>query len=195
MSKPVFIRRRLLPQPLHHFQALGLVALLILAFWTPTARAIPQSQAESSTTLTSGVAIESQLSNGQIQVYQFALSASELAKIDIDVKKINLTVSLIGSDGRVLVEKKITHQTVRTDFLLWEAQSAGSYRLKVVADDKDPALGKYILKVSVFAASEQQSQAYRQHRETERLHRESLAARKLESLNRAIKAYQEATQL
>jgi CHAT domain-containing protein len=191
MKNPLFIHRPLLFKQVHYLQLSLLMALLTCG--ASVARA--SAQTDGLITLASGVAIEGQLSGGQVHTYQFAMEVSQLAKININVQGVNLHLSLSDANGQQLDEKKIAHLTTRSDIMLWEAQAAGVYRLQVRADGKDSDRGKYTLKVEVTPASEIQSQAFRKYREAQKLHVKYLADPKTEPLNQTIKAYKEALEL
>jgi CHAT domain-containing protein/Flp pilus assembly protein TadD len=91
--------------------------------------------------------LERELAGGQSHPYKMTLSAGQLVKLAVDQRGIDVVVKLFGSDGKQIIEFDSERRTQGKETISWVAEEAGSYRMDVLAKQKDAAAGRYEIQV------------------------------------------------
>jgi CHAT domain-containing protein/Tfp pilus assembly protein PilF len=102
-----------------------------------------------------GKPIERELAADQPHSYQMTLAAGQYVKLLVDQRGIDVVVKLFGPDGKQLIEANSERRQQGQETVSWVAEEAGSYRLDVLAKQKDAAAGRYeIQMVELHVATE-----------------------------------------
>ena len=136
--------------------AVLLIATLALGQWRSAAKTQPQ-EIHQPQTLTLGVPVESEITDGQSLAWQIYLSAGDYLRLLVDTKSDDVTVELLApgqtrqsgdkplfsvAAGNVLTD----HQTQIFSCI---AESAGNYRLEVFASNKGAISKRYEVKARI----------------------------------------------
>jgi CHAT domain-containing protein/Tfp pilus assembly protein PilF len=106
-----------------------------------------------------GKPIERELAGGQSHSYRMTLAAGQYVKLLVDKRGIDVTVRLVGPDGKQITEfeSEIRMQGQETVELV--AEEAGSYRLDVVVKQKDALPGGYEIQVGELRRATEKDRA------------------------------------
>jgi CHAT domain-containing protein/Tfp pilus assembly protein PilF len=97
--------------------------------------------------LEQGKPIERELAGGQSHTYQLTLTADQYVKLVVDQHGIDVGVSLFGLDGKSITEVNSETRTEGREAVSWVAEEAGSYRVDVLAKNKNATAGRYQIQV------------------------------------------------
>jgi CHAT domain-containing protein/predicted negative regulator of RcsB-dependent stress response len=155
-------------------------------------KALPGHQSGDVSWLRAGTAVERELGGGQSHLYQFTLAAGEFAKIEVEPLSISVVIELFDPGG---TSQAKSGKTQEPESLRLVAETAGDYRLRVSAADREARAGRYkIVLVDVRPAAQRDRESVA----ADRLMNEGrlLAARNArESLQAAIGKYEQALAL
>ncbi len=119
-----------------------------------------------------GKPIERKLAGGDSHyyAYQLTLANGQSARLVVHQKGIDVLVKLFGPDGKQIAEFDSEATTQGQETVSWVAEVAGSYRVDVVAKQKDAVAGRYEINVAeVRVATENDRALY----ESDKLYAES----------------------
>lgn len=102
--------------------------------------------AKAITALEPGKPVARELSGGEADSYQIALASGQYLRLVVDQSTIGVTVSLIGPDGRKLVEIDQPATSRRTEPVELIAESPGNYRVDVRSSQRT-ATGNYRIQI------------------------------------------------
>jgi CHAT domain-containing protein len=96
-----------------------------------------------SQTISSGLAIERELTSGQVHVYQIKLTADEYVRVRVDERGIDVVLTLLAPDRTPLADSHATRGSGDANAVAIVAEDSGTYWLEVQALRKDAAAGRY----------------------------------------------------
>jgi CHAT domain-containing protein/tetratricopeptide (TPR) repeat protein len=176
----------------HHLTCTGLLLLLTSSLLTP---ALAKQSDNNIHLLEMNKPLERELPGGQSQSYRITLTAGQYIRVVVDQRGIDVVVSLFGPDGKQIVEVDSPNGTQGPEPVLAIAETSGAYRLEVRSLEKNASVGRYEVKIEeVRKATEQDKSriaAERAYMQAELLRAEGTA----ESLQSAIRKYEEALPL
>jgi CHAT domain-containing protein/tetratricopeptide (TPR) repeat protein len=145
--------------------------------------------------LVPGVPIERELAGGEAHAYQIALVSGQYLRVVVDQRGINVVVRLLGPDGQQLAEMDSAKTTRGQESISVVAETSGDYRPEVRAFAKEPAHGRYEIRIEALRAATPEDTsrvtAQRLFIGAEQLRANGAA----ESLREAIEKYDEARRL
>jgi CHAT domain-containing protein len=111
--------------------------------------------------LQTGPPIERKLAGGDSHyyAYQLSLTIGQYAKLIVHQKGIDVLVKLFGPDGKPIAEFDSVNTTDGQETVSWVAEVAGSYRVDVVAKQKDVEAGRYEIKVAEVRVANENDRA------------------------------------
>lgn len=129
-----------------------LLSVSILFFFSGAIRANEPTgnvgvQGDDLTPLDPGKPIERELLGGQAHSYRLRLAAGEYLHVVVEQRGVNVAVALIAPDGKQIIEVDGSNDPKGLEDLLFVADVAGAYQLKVRAVEKEKAAGRYEIKV------------------------------------------------
>jgi len=146
-------------------------------------------------TLELGKPVERDLSGGQAHSYRIELTTGQYIQVVVDQRGIDVAVTLFGPDGKQLMVVDSPNGTQGPEPVFAIAGTSGSYRLEVRSPEKDVPPGSYEVKIEQLRGAEEKDKsritAERASMEAELLRAQATA----ESLQNAIKKYEEALPL
>jgi CHAT domain-containing protein len=187
----------------HSAVSLSLSVLLLSGCLTPLARAGAsaqegagsslQSQSEKDAqTLELGKPIERELKGGEVHYYKITLASGQYLRVVVEQRGVDVVVTLFGPDGKKIVEVDSPNGTQGPEPLSFVADTPGEYRVEVRSLEKDAAPGYYEAKIEELREAKTEDKtriaAEKTFAEGELLRVQGTA----ESLQRAIKKYEEA---
>ncbi|HEY7545468.1 MAG TPA: tetratricopeptide repeat protein, partial [Blastocatellia bacterium] len=182
-------RRKLLP---FRISFSCLLSLLLLVSLLPRARA---HESQSATDLKPGSPIERQIKGGESHIYTIALNSNQYLRVSLEQRGVNLSLSLLSSDGRRIAQADAPHVTYGIETILFVADSAGIYKLDVRSTRRTATALSYQIRVEEMRPSTAEDQdrisAFRAFEEAERF----LKQTDTESQNKALERYETAARL
>jgi len=100
-----------------------------------------------------GMPIERELAGGQSHLYQITLAAGQYLNVVVDQRGVDVVVTLLGPDGKKLIEVDSPNGTQGPEPVSWIVETAGIYRLEVRSLEKDAKPGRYEAKVVELRAA------------------------------------------
>jgi CHAT domain-containing protein/Tfp pilus assembly protein PilF len=94
-----------------------------------------------------GKPLERELAGGQSHSYQIAPGAGQYVKLAVEQRGIDVEVKLFGPDGKQNTQFDSEAGLREKETVEWVAEEAGSYRVDVLAKQKEAAAGQYEIKV------------------------------------------------
>src|SRR4029434_10519802 len=91
-----------------------------------------------------GQVVEREIAGGQSHTYQVDVQAGQFARFVVEQKGVNVTLALIGPDGALAIERKITNGGGR-ESLSYVAIREGRRQLVVQAASPNAAAGAYLM--------------------------------------------------
>lgn len=191
MTFPITLRspsmRHGLAPALRHCVLSFLPALWLGASWHTSpaqASAAPKAQADQDERpLVVGQSIERELAGGQSHLYKITLAAGQYLNAVVEQRGIDAVVTLIGPDGKQLIEIDSPNGTQGPEPVLWIVKTGGDYRLAVRPLEKDAAAGRYEMKIIELRSATEQDRALV---EAGKLFNESVSLRYKEKSAKAI---------
>ncbi|MGH7596458.1 MAG: tetratricopeptide repeat protein [bacterium] len=171
--------------------------LLVGALFFPFLTAIAQERADSSRvrqevhTLELDRPIQRGLKGGEAHLYQINLTAGQYLHVVIDQRGIDVVATLLGPDGKQIIEVDSPNGTQGPEPISWLTEAAGSYRLEVRSLHKDAPSGRYKVRIEELRTATLQD---RDRIAAEKTFAEGNALRaqpKAEFLRKAIAKYEE----
>src|SRR5262245_8694961 len=107
----------------------------------------PEQEHQQIQQLEPGKRIERTLTGDQAHSYQLALAAGQYVKLVVDQYGIDLEVKLFGPGGDQIMEFDSERTPQGQESVSWVGEEVGSYRLGVVAKQKDAVTGRYGIQV------------------------------------------------
>jgi hypothetical protein len=104
-------------------------------------------------TLAPGQPVEREIASGQTHNYQVKLAAGQFVRIVVEQKSIDVSLALVGSTGRTLVERDLTEIIGTHESLSFEAQASGDYRLTIKANGAPTLSGAYLVLMELKPAA------------------------------------------
>lgn len=143
-----------------------------------------------------GQPIAREMKGGEEHAYQVKLSAGQYARVIVDQKGIDVVLTLLGTDGKPVLEVDNNLSGTRgMEVLSLLAEAGGDYQLKVRSLEKDAATGQYEVRVedlrTATAADRTRVAAERAYVAAAQLQNKRTA----ESWRKAIEGYTEALRL
>jgi tetratricopeptide (TPR) repeat protein len=139
--------------------------------------------------------VERELAGGQSHSYRIVLTAGQYLRLVADQRGIDVVVTLFGPDGKQIIEVDSTNANRGPEPVAIIVETSGAHRLNVRSLEKDVPAGRYQVKIEALRAATEKDKpaiaAERVFREGEQLREQGTA----ESLQRAIKKYEEALSL
>ena len=122
------------------------------------------AQNAEATVLELGKSIEREISGGQTQSYQITLSAGQFVSVIVQQRGIDVIEKLFAPDGKLIAQFDSELRPQEAETVEFLAETAGVYRLNVIAKIKN-AVGRYEIRVAeIRAASEQDRSLHQAHR-------------------------------
>jgi len=106
-----------------------------------------------------GKAIERELAGGQSHSYQITLAAGQYLNLLIEQRGIDVVVKVFGLDGKQITEFDSEIRAQGQEIVSLVAEEAGSYRLNVVATQKDVPAGRYVIREIVLRDATEKDRA------------------------------------
>jgi CHAT domain-containing protein len=106
--------------------------------------------------LESGKPVEREIAGGQSNQYQITLAAGQFVRVVVEQKSIDVSLVLIGPDGKPLVESELTDTLGAREPLSFEAKATGDYRLVVRANGVATLSGAYQVRLELKGAASEQ---------------------------------------
>jgi CHAT domain-containing protein/tetratricopeptide (TPR) repeat protein len=104
--------------------------------------------------LETGKTIEREIAEGEAHAYQLTLAAGQYARVDVNQRDINLSLSAFDSGGKKIVEADMfTIGETEWLALISDASASTTYRLEVRSPDKTAPKGRYEIKVAELRAA------------------------------------------
>jgi CHAT domain-containing protein/Flp pilus assembly protein TadD len=100
-----------------------------------------------------GKPIEREIAGGQNHLYQIMLAAGQFLNIVVEQRGVDVVVTLLGPDGKKLIEVDSPNGTQGPEPVSWIVETAGKYRLEVRSLEKDAKPGRYEAKVVELRAA------------------------------------------
>src|SRR5262249_47180620 len=116
------------------------------------------AQEERGAILEPGKPIERELAGGEAHSYQLKLAAGQYARVFVDQRRINVAVSAFDPDGKKLVEADM-FAIGDPERVLLVAETAGIYRLEVLAPYKTAPKGSYEIKIKELRGATEQDKS------------------------------------
>ncbi len=98
-------------------------------------------------TLELGKPIERELKGGEVHLYQITLAAGQYMHVVVEQRGIDVVVSFIGPDGKLIVERDSPTGMQGKESASLIAEASGTYHLQVRSLEKEIAAGRYNLKI------------------------------------------------
>ncbi|HEX5732842.1 MAG TPA: CHAT domain-containing tetratricopeptide repeat protein [Blastocatellia bacterium] len=143
------------------------ISITLLAFllsWTAApaysdpsyVRAATQSQQQSGIRdLKPGQPIEDELAVSKSHSYRATLKAGEYIKVVVEQKGIDVAVTLIGTDGKKIVEVDSTSVNEKESIYV-VGEASGEYTLEVRRQDSEATTGRYEIRIEEWRSATQQ---------------------------------------
>ncbi len=165
--------------------------LLLFAFHLLTTAAAAQSDRDIQL-LERDKPVERELAGGQSHSYRIALTAGQYLRVIVDQRGIDVVVMLIAPDGKQLIEVDSPNGDKGPEPVAAIIESSGSHRLEIRALNKEAATGRYEVKIEELRIATEQDRnriaAYEALKQAGAL----TIKRTPESLQAAIKKYEDA---
>jgi CHAT domain-containing protein/Tfp pilus assembly protein PilF len=126
---------------LYSEESVKFYAAAINSFW-------PGQKEERARQLEQGNPIERELAGGQSHPYQITLIAGQYAKLVVDQRGIDVSVSIFSPDGKPITEVNSEPRVEGAETVSWVAEETGSYRVAVLGKYKNVAAGRYQIQVA-----------------------------------------------
>jgi tetratricopeptide (TPR) repeat protein len=130
-----------------------------------------QRQAEDVRPLLPGAPVEREMSGAQRHLYQLPLGAGQCLKIIAEQRDADISLTLKDAlddhDGKQLISVENNRGGKGVEWLLWQAQAGGNYRLEVKSQEKSG--GSYRINVETFAPQGDALLAFQNYLEARRL--------------------------
>jgi CHAT domain-containing protein/predicted negative regulator of RcsB-dependent stress response len=139
--------------------------------------------------------IERTLQGGKAHSYEIKLKAGEYFHVDVDQRGLDVKLTLVGPDGKLITERDSPNGIRGAEALSFIAKAAGIYRLDVKALEEKAEAGKYEIRSRL---SRTPTARDRSRIEAETLFQEGLRlsqARTVESVKQACEKYETAAAL
>lgn len=166
------------------------VALFSASLAASPSPAVQRKKAPS--TLKPGKPIERELSGGGAHSYALKLKSGQLLRVDAEQKGVDVVLTLLGPDGKVLVEVDSPNGTQGPESLSHIASAKGTYTLKIGSPENQAPAGRYTVKINELRAATELDKALisaeRAFREAVQLNAQQTAA----ALSKAVAKYEEA---
>ena len=181
-------------EPRWTLRCLALASLLLLSGSANAAKS--QQEQTSAYTLTVGQPVVRELRGGEEQRYQVTLNAGQHARLVVDQKGIDVVLTLLGADGKPLLEVDNNLSGARgLEVVSLVAEVSGAYAFKVGSLEKEASAGRYELRIEDLRTATETDRtrvaAERSYFAAAQLQGE----RKGESWHKAIERYGEALRL
>ncbi len=113
-------------------------------------------QASEHVKLEVGQRVERELAGGQTHSYQILLAARQYLYAVVEQRGIDVAVTLVGPDGKPLVEVDSPNGAEGPEPIYWIAETSGVYAVSVRVSDKEAKAGRYEVRiVDLRTATEQ----------------------------------------
>src|SRR5499426_2462201 len=123
-------------------------SLVSIVFLTICSSISVQSQDDNSApALELGKAIERELASGERHDYRITLAAGEFARIVVEQRGIDVTVSLLAANGEKVAERVLNGRYGRM-YLSILPQTTANYRIEAQASMKNATAGRYEIKMT-----------------------------------------------
>ena len=106
-----------------------------------------------------GKAVERELKGGEKHRYPIILKANDYLKLVVEQRGIDVTVRLVGPDGKIWQEVNGPNGTQDTESLSYITDIAGSYTLEIEALEKAASPGRYELQLQAVRIATSQDRA------------------------------------
>jgi CHAT domain-containing protein/Tfp pilus assembly protein PilF len=191
----MFTLTSLIAHPLyifHHVTRRSLSLLITLSLLTSLLAAQTD---QGVLTLEPGKPVTRELTGSQTHSYQIPLSSGQYVYVAVDQQGIDVVVSLLGPDGKPLVEVDSPNGAQGPENVFTIAETSGTYRLVVQSLEKNAAPGRYEVKVVELRTATEQDKnllaATRTFTQAESLRAQGTA----QSVRLSIKKYEESLPL
>lgn len=142
----------------------GVWGLVVCAVWC-YATVWAQAGGPTATTLKLNQPVERALAGGETHQYNFMAKAGEFVQVVALQKGVDVTLTLIGPDGKELFKRDSPNGVKGSETLTFVAEVAGAYRLEVGTWSIFARGGQYILELkAVHIATDTERQKYQRSR-------------------------------
>jgi CHAT domain-containing protein len=107
-----------------------LLPLLLSLLFSVSLTAFAQTTA-GTRPLDPGNAIEREISGGESHTYQLKLSVGQFIRVVVEQKGIDVSLTIVGPDGKQIIESDLTDIPVSLEPLSFEVKSSGTYQLLI----------------------------------------------------------------
>jgi CHAT domain-containing protein/tetratricopeptide (TPR) repeat protein len=121
-----------------------------------TAPKIATHKEESFQSLEIGIPVERQMRGGETHSYSITLTAGQFLHAVVDQRGIDVVVTLIAPDGKVVIQVDSPNGTQGPEPLSAIADQSGNYRLNVSSPDQKVQPGRYEIKIEELRTASQQ---------------------------------------
>ncbi|HKX26841.1 MAG TPA: CHAT domain-containing tetratricopeptide repeat protein [Blastocatellia bacterium] len=105
------------------------------------------------------------MAGGQSTAYRLALASGQAVRVVVDQRGIDVIVKLSGPDGQPITEYDAEIRTTGPETVSWVADEWGTYRLEVLAKQKNAAAGRFeILVMETRAANDNDRSLFTAHK-------------------------------
>lgn len=104
--------------------------------------------AQDATSLVLNQAVEREIKGGEKQVFMVQIGTNQTAKVEIEQKGIDVSLSAFKPDGEKFIESESPSGLLGKDSILVTAAADGAYKIEVSPADPRSPVGKYFIKLT-----------------------------------------------